>query len=554
MNDRGIADRNNTSASSKDGRTKRLGVVLLGSTILACGIANAPVIAPAQAQQAVRTVQFSIPAQPLSSAIDAFSRVTGWQVGYSSDIARSTTTRAVSGAMTPAQALQTMVAGTGVKVSITGPASAALVSSTANAGSGGGAPAGAIALDTIDVQGETAWGPVNGFVASRSATATKTDIPILEVPQSVSVVTRDQMKTRQVQSLHETLQYTSGVFAGFSGQQQFNPRFQIRGFYSEGWDGPIYLNGLPTFGAADIETYGLERVEVMRGPASVLYGQGQPSGVIALVTKRPTEQPLREVQLQGGSFDRKSGAFDFSGPVTEDKSLLYRFTGLWRDGGNGIDFSKENRTFLSGSLTWRPTAATEIMAYSLYQKDKGRWNFGLPARGTVLPNPNGPIPLTRYPGEPSLDYYNTEKTTVGYSLQHRATDGLTFRQNLQYSRDTYDERDISTSALASDLRRINRIGLLTHYTFDTFAIDNQAELKATTGSLQHTLLFGVDYRWRGRSNQGIGWDSVVPLLDIYAPVYGLPVIWSTTPTSSRHRHKMSPVSIFRIRSSSTNGF
>ena len=152
MNDRGIAGQNNVWASSKDGRRKRLAVVLLGSTILAYGATNAPVIVPAQAQQTARTVQFSIPAQPLSSAVDAFSRVTGWQVGYSSDIARSTTTRAVSGAMTPAQALQTMVAGTGVSVSITGPTSAALVSSAANAGSGA-APAGAIALDTIDVQG-----------------------------------------------------------------------------------------------------------------------------------------------------------------------------------------------------------------------------------------------------------------------------------------------------------------------------------------------------------------------------------------------------------------
>ncbi|WP_319798679.1 TonB-dependent siderophore receptor [Nitrobacter sp.] len=521
MNDRGIVDQTNISVSSKGGRRKRLAGALLGSTILAYGAANAPVIAPAQAQQTARTVQFSIPAQPLSSAVDAFSRVTGWQVGYSSDIARSTTTRAVSGAMTPAQALQTMVAGTGVKVSITGPASAALVSGTANAGSGGANVAGAIALDTIDIQGETAWGPVNGFVASRSATATKTDTPLIEVPASVSVVTRDQIQTRQVQSLNETLKYTAGVYAETNGYQTGSPAFQMRGFDSRENEA-IYLNGLRGVRKSDIEPYGLERVEVMRGPASVLYGQNAPGGVIALVTKLPTANPIREVQLQGGSFDQKGGAFDFSGPVTDDRTLLYRFTGLLRDGGNGIDFSKDKRAFLSGALTWRPTVATEITAYSLYQKDEGRWNYGLPAQGTVLPNPYGRIPLTRFIGEPS-DYERREWTTSGYKFEHHATDSLTFRQNLQYTYEDWDIRSVYPSGLQSDWRTLDRAADSRHYTWDTFAIDNQAELKATSGTLHHTLLFGADYRWRQGSLLG-SWGGTVDPIDVFAPVYGSPVV------------------------------
>ncbi|GEC16301.1 hypothetical protein NWI01_21930 [Nitrobacter winogradskyi] len=472
--------------------------------------------APAQS----RAVQFSIPAQPLPAALDAFIRASGWQVGYSTRITDGHRSTAVNGAMPPAQALRMLLAGTGINVSLTGANTATLVAPNSVA-AGGAAPSGAIALDTIDVQGETAWGPVNGFVASRTATATKTDTPILEVPQSISVVTRDQIETRRNLTLNETLQYTPGVLAGASGQQQFVPRFQIRGFdIANGGSGGIYLNGLRSSTTwSDIEPYGLERVEVMRGPASVLYGQGQPSGVIGLVTKRPSEKPSHEVQLQGGSFEQRSGAFDFGGPMTEDRTLLYRFTGLLREGGNGIDFSNDGRAFLSGALTWRPTAATEITAYSLYQKSKGRWNYGLPAQGTVLPNPNGRIPLTRFIGEPDFDRTDTELTVAGYNLQHHATDSLTFRQNLQYSQEMLDYRHIGPIGLQADLRTLDRYAEAIHTDRKTFAVDNHAELRATTGVLQHTVLFGVDHR-SVRYNDIGTWSGVVGPIDVFVPVYG----------------------------------
>jgi iron complex outermembrane receptor protein len=521
------------------GTEMALGSKVVAALLMGTALGSIIVVVPTPAQaQTAQQRTFAIRPQPLPSALTVFGQQTGLQVSVDAAAARGLTSPGATGTMTPAVALHRLLDGTGLSYRFTG--ASTVVIGTPGAQAGGTNVAGAISLDTIDVQGETAWGPVQGFVASRSATATKTDTPLIEVPQSISVVTRDQMDTRKIDSLHDTLQYTAGVFAGSSGDQQFDPRFQIRGFVLEGWQGQIYLNGLPTFGFGDIEAYGLERVEVMRGPASVLYGQGEPAGTIGLVTKRPTENPVREVQVQGGSFGKKGIAFDLGGPVTEDKTLLYRLTGVMREGGNGIDFSKEERTFLSGSLTWRPTTATEITAYSFYQKDNGRWNFGLPAQGTVLPNPNGRIPITRYLGEPSVDYVNTEKTAVGYSLQHRATDSLTFRQNLQYARDKYDERDVSPAwnssgvpGLESDSRTMNRIGLLTQYTFDTFAVDNQAELKFNTGPFQHTALFGVDYRWRQRNSQQAGWDTIVPPIDVYAPVYGLPVIWSTQWTTSR---------------------
>ncbi|WP_244374970.1 TonB-dependent siderophore receptor [Nitrobacter winogradskyi] len=479
-----------------------------------------------------QSITFAIPPQSLSSGIVAFSRAAGIDLVFDGAVPRGARTSGVSGTFTVRDGVNRLLAGTGLSARFTNARTVQIVNPSAAGGVSGAAPSGAISLDTIDVQGETAWGPANGFVASRSATATKTDTPIIEVPQSISVVTRDQIEIRRNQTLNETLQYTPGVFAESSGMQHSGPTFQIRGFSAVPADGPIFLNGLRTINNGDIEPFGLERIEVMRGPASVLYGQNQPSGVIALVTKRPTEGPVHEVQLRGGSFGQKSGAFDFGGPVTEDRTLLYRFTGLLREGGNGIDFSNDQRAFVSGAVTWRPTDATELTAFSLFQKDKGRWNYGLPAQGTALPNPNGRIPVTRFIGEPDLDYNVTERAVVGYNLQHRATESLTFRQNLQYARENWDYRNATPIGLQADLRTLDRSYETLRASWDTFAIDNQAELKTTTGVLHHTVLFGVDYRWRRYNSLGL-WGGVASPIDVFAPVYGQPVLISADNYGSR---------------------
>ncbi len=185
--------------------------LLLGSTILGGAVAASPPAALAQqAEPAAPTIRFSIPAQPLAGAVDAFSRASGWQVGYSSQIAQ-TQTRPVSGAMAPRDALQAMLAGTGISVRYTGPRSAALVEATAASADDGGAEPGTIALDTISVEGENAWGPVDGYVATRSATATRTDTPLIETPRSVSVVTADQITDQKAVSVSDALVYTPGV-------------------------------------------------------------------------------------------------------------------------------------------------------------------------------------------------------------------------------------------------------------------------------------------------------------------------------------------------------
>lgn len=521
-----------TGMQAKTGRASRIGAswktlaaVLTATTTLSTVLIPIPANAQsaAQASAASSTRNYAIPAGSLPTALNRFADISQLQLLYSGETTRGLRTGGLNGTYTSQQALAQLLKGTGLTYRFTGRSNVTIERPGAPVAVGG-LPAGAISLDTIDVQGETAWGPVNGFVASRSATGTKTDTPIIEVPQSISVITRDQIEARKPSVLVDALTYTPGVTAEVNGIMPSDSIIKIRGF--DAWDrnsgkGAFYLNGLRTPNGA-YEPYGLERIEVMRGAASVLYGQGQPSGIVNLVTKRPTEQPVREIMLQGGSFDRKVGAFDFGGPANDDKTLLYRFTGLIRDANSQIDFSPDDRVFFSGAVTWRPTDATDIMFYGNYQKDRYRYNGNLPAQGTILPNPNGRIPLSRFLGEPTPDLINTnELASVGYSAEHRTDVGWTFRQNLRYDYGDNSRNTVSARGLQADLRTANRIQFNSPRLENQFELDNQAELKATTGPLKHTLLVGVNYR--RTSYREKDYFGSVPPIDVYAPVYGQPL-------------------------------
>lgn len=506
----------------------RLAALLLASTILGCAVSLTSTAALAQARPAAgaaETVNFQIPAQPLSSAIDAFVRQSGWQISYSSALARGKTSTAVSGPITPSTALQRLVAGTGIKVRVGAPGSAALIDPSLASYNGGVAADGSIILDTITVQGESAWGPIDGIVATRSASGTKTDTPLLETPQSVSVISAQEVKQKGAQSLVEALQGTPGLVSAGSGGG-YDVRYDnmsLRGFSVR-----TFLNGLSipsgfttnTHGMPQLEPYGLERIEVLRGPSSVLYGQSTPGGILSLVSKRPTEHAFGEVQLQTGSYGRAQTAFDIGGPLTSDGTLLYRLTGLGRLADTQVDFQDDKRLFIAPAFTWRPTNETTFTFLSSYMKnDSGMTAQWFPAVGTLLPNPNGRIPSSRFLGEKDYDKFERELATIGYMFEHRFSDQITFRQNLQYAVSNTDNYGISqTGYVAGSDRLLNRNASYIINDGRTFSVDNQIQITADTGPFAHKILLGADYQkfsnefWY-RVNR-----SVSPI-DAYAPVY-----------------------------------
>lgn len=207
-------------------------------------------------------------------------------------------------------------------------------------------------LAPIVVEGgsEDPTAPVKGYVATTSSSATKTGTPLVETPQSISVITADQLKAQDAQTLGQAVGYTPGVAAQPFGS---DPRFDsplIRGFDG----GQVqFLNGLRimrTFGAASIDPYMLERIEVVRGPASVMFGQGNPGGLFNMISKRPTFEKFGEIGVQAGSYNTYGTFFDVGGPIAESDQFAYRFTGMLRKAGSQTDELDNDRYFFARLL------------------------------------------------------------------------------------------------------------------------------------------------------------------------------------------------------------
>lgn len=369
---------------------------------------------------------------------------------------------------------------------------------------------------------ERANGPVVGYLARQSATGTKTDTPILETPQSISVVTKDQIFAQGAQSLNDALRYTPGVTLSSFGSNTFFDYLKLRGF-----DAPRYLDGLrlptdnTTFAVPRVEPYGLERIEVLKGPSSVLYGQIDPGGLINMVSKRPTASPHYEVEGTFGSYERFQGAFDIGGPIDQNGEFLYRITGLGRKSDTQTDFMSDNKLSIAPSFTWRPSVDTTFTILAHYsQIDNKGYQQYLPGRVTFLANPFGRVPYSRYIGEPGPDGFKLEQAAIGYAFEHRFNDMVQFRQNLRYTDVSNDLAATRSEGMIGD-RLVARTYNYVKANASNLALDNQFQVDFTTGPFAHKVLFGLDYF---NLNADTDYRSaMIAPIDAFAPVYGTPV-------------------------------
>ncbi|MCV9966136.1 TonB-dependent siderophore receptor [Pararhizobium sp. BT-229] len=339
-------------------------------------------------------------------------------------------------------------------------------------------------------------------VPTRNISALKTDTPLVETPRAVSVVTRKELEERGVQDMIQATRYTAGVTTGAFG---YDPRFDqiyIRGIstttdsdFRDGLRQP-YMN----YGTFTTELYTLDRIEILKGPVSVMYGGASAAGIVNRISKMPLEETHREVELQYGTIGRAQAAFDFGGPAGD--GMFYRVVGLARDAETNYDIA-DDRYLLQPSFTWKPDEATSLTIYGLAQK-------GETDASPRMFEHDGE--LLRY-SDPDYDHQKVTQYQVGYQFSHEFDNGLTFRQNARASDLDLEARYIDTSSrvipvVPGDPPRLYTTTAVTDAE-RAYQIDNQLEAKFDTGAVSHTLLAGLDYTLI-TSDFGLGFGSVAP--------------------------------------------
>lgn len=373
--------------------------------------------------------------------------------------------------------------------------------------------------------------PVPGFVPSVSASGTKTDTKLIETPQSISVVSRDNLDARGVDTIAQALQYTAGVAVQTGGADPRYDQARIRGFETNGFsnfrDGlRDTANGSAYFSVFRNEPYGVQRVDVVKGPSSVMYGQSPPGGLIDLISKRPTDQAFGEVVGLVGTADRLQGAFDVGGPLDKDKTLLYRLTGVLRDSDAQVakfsDKVKDDRAYIAPAVTWRPTNDTTLTILSDYQHDVFGNAFPLSV-GTVRGGKVVDVkPLPIFLGDPSYNTFDQTQYRIGYQFEHRFSDDLIVRSRARYGHVDLEYRYITFAGTPLDTQTVfPRISRKVLESTDTFNIDNHVIAKTWTGPLQHTVLIGTDYQAFQLGGDQFG--GAAPSLSRINPVYGQPI-------------------------------
>jgi iron complex outermembrane receptor protein len=501
----------------------------------------------------------SFPPQPLADALDTFARQSGLQLVYSAELSRGIQSPGARAGQSAADTLRELLRDTGLvfefvnerTVTVT-PASGADTARSA-AGSGPislahrepvdaqvaesskaqslrlaqveGTPPDADSSVDDELQEIVIQGFGLGF--TRSITATKTDTPLIETPRSISVVTSQQMSDLKINGINEALRYVPGVLAEPRGTDSTKSEVYMRGFrsedseYRDGMKG--HGRGFFTIAKTTIDPYGMERVEVVRGPAGVLYGQGQVGGLVNTVTKRPTETFFAEAELDVASFEQYAGKVDVGGPLNDAGNLLFRLTGLARDGEAQVDFLDESNLYVAPALTWRSGEATSITFLAHYQKGDLNPIMFVPASGTLFANPNGKIPSKTYLGEPGFDRFDNRFTSAGYLLDHHVSGRVVLRHNVRY--DDFDMKEEAVFAdwgfYLGDGRTLGRSSFTAVESGYYLTTDNNVQVKLLGPASEHTLLFGADYK-KASVDLARG-SGTAPDINPFNPVYGAPV-------------------------------
>ncbi|WP_280347737.1 TonB-dependent siderophore receptor [Pseudomonas sp. BN414] len=468
---------------------------------------------------------YELPSAPLASTLNRIAADAGIILSVDPALTAGKTAPSVQGELSPLQALSKALQGSNLRLVQNGTDSYSLAPVADEA----------MSLPDVNIDGsrsyETAWGPTTGYLAKRTAAGTKTDTALVEVPRSISVATREQMQDRGVHSLDDAVKYMPGIVSSSYGSDTRFDWMRVRGF-----EPTQFLDGLPlpkgVYANPKPETWNLDRLALLRGPASSVYGQTPPGGLLDMVSRRPSADASHEIEVQYGSDNHRQINFASTGKIDEQGQFLYGVSGVVRDGGTQIDHIDDKRYNIAPSLTWNIDTDTTLTLLSQFTRDDtGVTSQFRPIQGTKIDMPFGEISHHKNLGDPNYEYYDRTYYALGYAFEHRFNDVWQFRQNLRYTKSDLSFQTITVNSyipafadfgfVVDDEGNTGRSSTNVDEDISQFAVDNNFQADFATGDITHTLLLGLDHQ---RSNTNfLSIFGQVPGVNVTDPIYGLPI-------------------------------
>lgn len=378
--------------------------------------------------------------------------------------------------------------------------------------------------------------------------ATKTETPFRETPQATSTVTAEDIEQRGAQTVQRALDYSPGVYTNQVGASNRYDYIVLRGF-SDGSLSNTFLDGLKLMGdtnsysSLSINPYMLESIEVVKGPASVLYGRASPGGLVALSSKRPefTATPTGEVQIGFGDNNQKRAAFDITSSIDDQQRAAFRLTGVAQGADTQFGPVEEESYAIAPSLTWDITDATTLnLSAYLSREPEGGYHSGLPYEGAVDSRFGPHIDNEFFEGEDDYDKFESDQVLVGYDIEHRFSDDISARQKVRYLKSDVELNQVYAFGWASDTE-LNRYYSGGDESLKAWTVDNQFEASVATGPIEHRVLTGLDYQTR--DNDVVWISGTFPAIDAFNPSYGADPIGDIAVTT-REQHKLEQTGVY----------
>jgi len=478
--------------------------LFLVAAVAACEVYEPVKVAAAADARTAATIRFDIPAQDLAQALSAFTFQSRLHVLYEGAIAQGLRSTPLKGSYRPQEALRRLLIGTSLWADFVDERTVTLQRKSASAIDTGDA----VALGAITVKGKASYDPNDSYnteyTVQNSSTATKTDTPIMETPLSIQVVPKPILKDQQAYRIQDAVKNVSGV------QQRHNDgydNFIVRGFDSTRVG---FRNGI-RIPLVNLDFANIQQIEVLKGPASVLFGRIEPGGLINAVTKRPQEEAYYSLEQRYGSYDFYRTEANATGAITDDKSLLYRFDLSYLDKNSYRDNIFNDRIFIAPSLTWKPSEKTEInLSFDYFDEDRA-FDTGQPVIGTSL----GQLPKSRTFSQPGL-FDNFESHVIDFNWNHKFNDQWQVRNGVVATFLDEDYEEIYSWTLNDDNRTVDRYAWFGGRNTNSQSVYLDLNGKFETFGVKHNILIGGDYFAQSQTQSNT--DIFVDSIDIYQPI------------------------------------